>query len=445
MRHAKHLAVFLSFVLVVPLAALAADDLLLSAKQQLDNGDPQAAYSLLVPLQSERAGDPEYDFLLGSAALGIGKNTEAVFALERVLAVRPDSAPARALIARAYFNLKETETAKREFENVKKQDVPQDVATAIDRFLDAIQRIEESERTSIRGFVELGIGYDSNVNSATADSQVAVPFFAGTIFSLAPSSTEQEDAFVSFGGGVNFQHPFSKRLGLFGGLAYHNKSNVHETDFSTYDYDANLGLSYRRDRDTLTLAAQYNSFFVNDTSLYGDGYRNAAGLTGQWQHDFDARNQISLFMQFSRLVYPDQEIRNADRYVGGAGYAHAFGSGAVIAYLGVYGGVENEKADGAPQFGHDLYGARLGAQWNTSEKLALFLNVSGEQREYGGPDPFFLVDREETQHNASVGFIVFPSKGLRVTTQASGTRNDSNIPINAFDRVVYQIFLRYDM
>ena len=445
MRHAKRLALFFSFVLAVPFAALAADDLLLAAKQQLDNGNPQAAYNLLVPLQSERAGDPEYDFLLGSAALGIGKNTEAVFALERVLAVLPNNAPARALIARAYFNLKETESARREFENVKKQDVPPEVATSIDRFLDAIERIEESERTSIRGFVELGIGYDSNVNSATADSQVAVPFFAGTLFSLASSGVEQEDAFIGFGGGVNFQHPFSKRLGLFGGLAYHNKSNINETDFSTYYYDANLGLSYRRHRDTLTLATQYNSFFVNDPILYSDAYRNAWGVTGQWQHDFDARNQVSFFAQYSRLEYPGQNIRDADRYVGGAGYAHAFGRGTLITYLGAYGGLEDEKAEGVPQLGHDLYGARLGAQWNMSEKFAVFLNASGEQRDYGGPDPFFLVDREDTQYNASAGFIVFARKGLRVITQASGTRNDSNIPINEFDRMVYQVTLRYDM
>jgi len=445
MRHAKRLALVFSFVLVFPFAALAADDLLLSAKQRLDDGNPQAAYNLLIPLQSERAGDPEYDFLLGSAALGIGKNTEAVFALERVLAVRPDATVARALIARAYFNLKETETAKREFENVRKQDVPPEIATAIDRFLDAIERIEASERTSIRGFVEVGIGHDSNVNSATADNQVAVPAFGGLIFNLAPSATEQEDAFVSFGGGVNFQHPFSKRFGLFGGLAYHNKSNHNETDFSTYYYDANLGLSYRRDRDIITLGAQYNTFFVNDTAAYSDAYRNASGLTGQWQHDFDSRNQVSFFAQYSYLDYPDQEIRNADRYVGGAGYAHAFGRAALITYLGVYGGVEDEKEDGVSQLGHDLYGARLGTQWNLNETFALFLNANGEYREYGGPDPFFLVTRVDKQYNASAGFIVFPRKGVRVITQASGTQNDSNIPINEFDRVVYQITLRYDM
>src|SRR5882724_3304637 len=179
MRYLRQFAVLLALLVVFPLPALAVDDVLLQAKQQLDGGDAQGAYNLLIPLQSARAGDPDFDFLLGSAALALGKNTEAVFALERMLAVKPDSAPARALIARAYFNLKETEAAKREFENVKKQEVPPEVSATIDRFLDAITRIEEADHTTIHGFFELGIGHDSNVNSATADSQVAVPSFGG--------------------------------------------------------------------------------------------------------------------------------------------------------------------------------------------------------------------------------------------------------------------------
>jgi Flp pilus assembly protein TadD len=110
MRHLRQFALLLFFAIAFPLSVLPADDLLLQAKQQLDNGNAQEAYNLLIPLQSTRAGDPDFDFLLGSAALALGKNTEAVFALERVLAVQPNSAPARALIARAYFNLKETDS-----------------------------------------------------------------------------------------------------------------------------------------------------------------------------------------------------------------------------------------------------------------------------------------------------------------------------------------------
>ena len=121
---------------------------------------------------------------------------------------------------------------------------------------------------------------------------------------VGDGSTEQADAFISFGGGVNIQHPLTKQLSLFGGVAYQNKTNFHEDDFSSYSYDANLGLSYHLDRNTFTFATQYNSFFLNNPQLYSDAYRNAAGATGQWQYDFDSRNQVSVFLQYSNLIYP---------------------------------------------------------------------------------------------------------------------------------------------
>jgi len=445
MRYLRQSALLLSLWVAFAISSFAADDVLLQAKQLLDSGKAQEAYSLLVPLQSARAGDPDYDFLLGSSALELGKNTEAVFALERVLAVQPNSAPARAQIARAYYNLKEMETARREFENVKKQDVTPEVTATIDRFLDAITRVEDSERTVIHGFVEFGLGYDSNVNSATADSQVAVPGFGGALFTLAPTAKRIGDTFFSFGGGLNFQHPLSKRLALFGGLAYQNKSNFSETDFSTYYYDANLGLSYRFDRDTFTLAGQYNSFWVDNPQLYNDAYRNASGATAQWQHDFDSRNQISLFLQYSDLIYPDQQIRDANRYIGGAGYAHAFGRGTVITYAGLYGGTEKEKADGFPEFGHDVYGVRLGGQWNLNERYSLFASASFEKRNYGGPDPSFLIDRRDDQYSASGGLVFVPKKNVRITPQVSWTDSKSNISIYEFDRVIYQVTFRQDI
>jgi tetratricopeptide (TPR) repeat protein len=444
MRYVKRLALLFSFVFVFPLVTLAADELLISAKQQLDNGNPQAAYNLLIPLQSERAGDPEYDFLLGSAALGIGKNTEAVFALERVLAVRPDATVARALIARAYFNLKETETAKREFENVRKQEVPEDVALTIDRFLDAIRRVEETQAVAIRGYIEVGGGYDSNVNSATAEGQIAVPSLGGAIITLTGSSKEQADSYITFGGGVGIRAPVSSRFSVFGGIAYSNKSNIDKNDFSTYSWDLNAGLSYKRDRDTVTLATQLNAFFVNDPVLYPNAYRETLGATLQWQHDFNARNQVSAYAQYAQLTYPDQEPRDADRYVGGFGYAHAFAQNQFVAYAGVYGGAEQAKNGSFPQFGHDLYGARIGAQQFLNEKFSIFVNTSAERRQYGGPDPSFLVDREDDQYSASGGIHFTPRKNLRLTLQGAYTDNRSNIPIYEFDRVLVSLILRTD-
>ncbi len=118
--------------------AVRADAVTDNAKALLDKGEAKAAYALLEPLEPQRAGDPEYDFLLGLAALEIGKNTNAVFALERVLAVDPNHARARAEIARAYAALGEASTAKQEFEAAKRQGVPPEVANTIDRMLAAI-------------------------------------------------------------------------------------------------------------------------------------------------------------------------------------------------------------------------------------------------------------------------------------------------------------------
>jgi hypothetical protein len=322
--------------------------------------------------------------------------------------------------------------------------VPEDVAVTIDRFLDAIRRIQETQRVTIRGYVEIGGGYDSNVNSATAENQIAVPAFGGGIIALTDANLEQSDGFLSFGGAVAIRAPISNTLSVFGGVAYTNKTNFTEEEFSTYAWDANAGVSYKRERNIVTLATQLSAFYVNDDQLYSGAYRDAVGGTLQWQHDFDARNQLNAYLQYSQLTYPDQEIRNADRYVGGLGYARAFGSDDLIGYLGVYGGQEREEEEARPDFGHDLYGIRLGAQQSLSEKVSVFANASMESRQYGGPDISFLIDRKDDQYAVSGGMHFIPGRNLRLTLQASWTDNRSNIPLYEFDRWLGSMNLRYE-
>src|ERR1051325_6517870 len=104
---------------VVALCALAAacslafaDELTDRAKRLLNQRQAKQAYELLLPQEGARAGDPEFDYLLGIAALDAGAPERAVFALERVLAVQPNNHVARAEIARAYLALGEREAAR---------------------------------------------------------------------------------------------------------------------------------------------------------------------------------------------------------------------------------------------------------------------------------------------------------------------------------------------
>src|SRR5262249_32281549 len=153
---------------------------------------------LLAPLESQRAGDPEYDYLLGIAALDSGQRERAIFALERVLAVQPNNAQARAEIARAYFEAGGKEKARGEVSNVSSSNPPEAVQQTIDRYLSALQ----AGPKRFSGFLEIGFGHDSNVNSATASSQIAIPALGGAMVQLNPGSVKQSDTFTMASGAL---------------------------------------------------------------------------------------------------------------------------------------------------------------------------------------------------------------------------------------------------
>lgn len=420
-----------------------ADEVLDRAKQLIEAKDPQAAYQLLSPLQSERAGDPKFDYLLGLAALDTGRNTEAVFALERVLAVQPTHPQARAEIARAYFNLKENDAAKREFENVKSQNPPAEVRTTIDRYLDAIDRAAVGPKPTARFFVEGFAGYDTNVGSATADRSIAVPSFGGALFTLSPGASKQEDGYWGAAAGFSSRMPINQRWALIAGFSGSRRWNFEVNNLDTGFVDLNFGATYRRDRDLLTFITQINDFTVYDP-IYNSAYREARGGTLQWQRDLNARNQISAFVQYAGLAYPDQRIRDADRYVGGIGVGHAFRNGGPTMYASVYLGREKPRDAAFSYFGFDLYGVRIGGEQVLSEKFTAFINGAYERRNYDGDDPFWLATRRDNQVTGSAGLHYVPARNWRLTAQLLGYKNDSTFTLNTFDRALAEVRLRRD-
>ena len=69
-------------------------DLLAQAKQMVIKGDMQDAYDALSPHELELAGDIDYDYLLGTAAVDTGHADLAIFALERAIEQQPSFAGA---------------------------------------------------------------------------------------------------------------------------------------------------------------------------------------------------------------------------------------------------------------------------------------------------------------------------------------------------------------
>ena len=70
--------------------ALANPETLEKARRLLNENNPKQAYMELIPLEGTLAGNIDYDYLLGVAALDSGKYEDAIIAFERVLAVNPE-------------------------------------------------------------------------------------------------------------------------------------------------------------------------------------------------------------------------------------------------------------------------------------------------------------------------------------------------------------------
>lgn len=414
--------------------------LLTAASAHIKSGRTAEAYALLAPNQSELAGDADYDYLLGIAALDSGKPNVAIFALERVLAVRPNHLQARAEIARAYLAVGETAASKQEFETVQQQDPPQEVSANIQKYLDIIETDRAGQKTSIRGYIEAMLGDDSNVNSATSNKQIAVPVFGGAVMNLNAAGVANRDTFGSVGAGVNLLQALNPEWAVVAGANFNQRNNSTQQAFNTGSADANVGFNLNKGDNNYLAILQLQSFTLDNKR-----YRDAGGFTGQWQHNLDSSSQLSSYFQYSSLSYPEQTFRDADRYVLGGAYATSLaGESAPVLYTGAYAGAEQARQSNVDYIGNTLYGGRIGGEMKLASDYTLLASLSLENRIYGGEDPLFLVKRSDTQTDLKVGISYVPAQKWTVNPSVSYTSNDSNIIINKYERTLFSVSVRRD-
>ena len=441
MKCISKLGATLGVALLAAVARTAVAGPLEDATALIKAGEAKAAYELLSPLEAERSGEPDYDYLLGLAALDSGRADLAVFALERAVAVQPDNAQYRAELARAFFELREDETAKSEFESVAKLDVPEEVQATIRGYLEAIDsRFASLQPLQWALYAETGGGYDSNVNAATDRANVAIPSLGNANFLLSADGQEQDAVFLTgrFGGRIGYQ--MTKNLALLGGVNLAKRFNVAE-NFATGTADINLGLRYQAGRNIWGLNAMGQRYEVDN-----DLFRSVKGLNAQWIYTIDGRNDVSLFGQLAAIdYYPEANaLRDTNLRLLGVGWSHAFtGEGSPTMYLSGYMATEDERNTLA-YLGRDYYGVRAGGGYDIRSDLQAFVSATFQISDYGGTEPLFLTSRDDDFLEVSAGVRYRPLKGWTVTPQVRYSRNSSNIPVNDYDRISAWAVVRFD-
>lgn len=455
--------------LLIATCLLASATAFAQSKQLLDNakalmaaGDAQGAYELLIPLQGEFAGNPEYDLLLGVAAIDSGHEGEAVFALERVVAVQPDNTLARAELGRAFLRLSELDSARREFERVSQaDDIPAPARETIVSYLDLFAAREQAARTDWRGYLGTELGYDSNVNAGVDSRCVIVPAVVGVTAATAvcpagrvdvgEDGAEVSSAFARVLAGVSVVHKFSPQWAAT--VRFDSSHRIHKSgsNFESGDVMAQIGGIYSDGPNQFMLAYQGDRFSSDPTPNLGagelpGGNRNANGFMAQWRGVIDDLSQVRVYGQFQRLTYRNQQARNANRWTGGISYSRAFPDVALepVGFVSFRGGDEQNYADAAPHVGHQFYSVSVGGQAKVTPDTTMFGSLYYGVRNYDAPVPGFFSDRDDKRYEVQLGAHWTGIKDWTVSPRIQLTHNDSNTSISDFERSVASVIIRRD-
>lgn len=396
----------------------------------------EARYQALGKEIRTRAGDPAFDYELGIAAIDAARYGEAILALQRVLAVQPNNAAARAELARAYALAGDIDTARDQFATVV--DDPSLPDPVRQRFTGFVRQFDEQiagKGTDVSGFVDAAIGHDSNINTATELNSIVIPLFSFLgPGQLGAGARAQSDEFFDLTAGVSGVASISRQDRLFASALGNVRENFTNETFDQAALTGTVGYAHSfASGDVLSLSGQVQQFWLG-----GDGFRTSYGTVAQYTKTLDKGRALTFSAQWNRLDFEGDPLRDADRYAAGIGFV---GKRFAVNLTG--GKEETRRAAGDAQ-SFSFIGANIGAEIPVAKRLAVVAGAAFDIRRHDANDPLFLTSREDERIDLQAGLKLAVFDNLFLQPRATYSRNWSNIALFDFERWTAAVSARFE-
>lgn len=409
-----------------------------AVRDLLGQRQTEEAFLLLSPLEEDFAGDPDFDYLLGISALDSGRPGNAVFALQRLMATKPNYPAARFELARAYFELGDDRAAKKEFEGVLASNPPEKVRQLATTYLSALERRSgKFEEITIRR-VTTEAGYDSNANSGTSAESIQV---GGIVFDLDADARNNESSYWGVQGAVSYSNPIKPRL------RWQSSSNFSHRQYPSAHFvsstRAQIGTGLQWSKESLTLGASVSAYY----GLIESDFNHAGAAI-----DLNFGNLLYntwLFNSTLRLgtVQFDDSVdaQDVDQVLGAISLAkaHDLFRGGLVS-MALVGGRDYERNNGSPN-GREIIGGRLLGSARLTPMITANLGGTILGSHYDGR--FFGEIRNDVQFSTVFDLVMthasYPDWSLRPYVQY--VRSQSEIAVFDYSRVDTGISLTKEM
>jgi tetratricopeptide (TPR) repeat protein len=301
-----------ALALALPVSAAEnARSLAQQARTLVEQRDAARAYSLLEPFEPRFAGDVDFDYWFGVAAVESDHLDRAVIAFERVLVRNPAFDSARLELARAYLRMGALDVAAQEFDRLAARNPTPEGRKVIDEYRAQIERLRRRQRLATSGYVEAGFGRDTNLSSTTNDFPGAILVSFG-LPNIVPTgnSIRRKDNFVAANGGGDVTYALAPDQLLF---AAANLRWRGYREFDDYDYHfADFLGGYRAQAKGYLWTASVIAQTFRQDGAFVDALgterikndRDAFGAIFEARRELNATTQVALGAQFTKFRYP---------------------------------------------------------------------------------------------------------------------------------------------
>lgn len=421
----------LAAVLMVGARPVTAQTPLEQAEQLVANGQLQAAFELLTPLEFELAGEPRFDLLYGYAALESGEPSIAALALERVLAVEPGNEEARLHLARTYLALNDPDSAQRAFQQLLASNPNQRIRASIGRYLEGIAASKQSQsRRQWVSYLQAQAGYDSNATGAPSQSTIFIPIDPGQL-TLPSDSVKTETGFAGVNLGSTLIYTLAPGWSAYAGGDFLTRNYARANSVAYRLFAARTGLYRQFENNTLRLGLNGSNF-----DLDGEAYRASGGVEAEYLRTLSGKTQASVLAGYTtyRHLSEDAEVEDFDAITSSASVLHVYGeTGSDLVSLSLDYGHEVAKRD-RTDGDRDYYGVRASVQKGVGDKASVFGTLGFQQSDYDTTNFIFSQKREERQYSMGLGADIELGHSLSFRPSVSYLNNDSEIALYDYDR-----------
>jgi hypothetical protein len=384
------------------------------------------AYALANQTVMDFGGEPNFDYLMGLAALETKAYQVAMFAFERAVIAKPKWQQARFQLAKAYFYAENFAAARLELEKVQKEAKAPELIVLIAKFISQVDNAALNKKPQFINVVAFSSGFDSNINSGTQADSIFLEQL-GTEIPLSDESREINDTPFNLSYQGQYQQPIDQNSLIIAQLG------LYRTEFAdTSEFERTLADATVKYQDVLGKVTYQLGVFYRPMILDGEHYRDQVGIQSDWRLPIDAHWSIGWQIGIGNTKSKtDKALDIHGKY---ASFSGQYRDGPWRHYVALN-VTDIEAAQKQTQHrNHHFYRLYLASDYSISSTQQLKVGLLWQQFNYNAIDPTFLIIRDDTFWRASVGWQYLLNDSMVLNLQYRRSKKMSNGDIYAYSR-----------